>query len=297
MARVKAGFRHPTNVDWRTDDREPADVGPDAGDATRSEVSAALAGASVAPVVPSSPAGAHVRQATIAGMSQPQAAAPAAAPVGSPGRLNKKGTIVGMTGIGGGALPQEREPAVTVYGSEASENAAADYELFSTAIGLLKDAGVDGELARQIVLGEVAKERVDDVRAYLASLGVDQKTCLAVLWGRRIIALPVITPPSKSSSSAVPHVAGQGHGSPTLPPSEGSDSRVDAVSGDVPATGSVVLDSEIQADMARVAAVSSSSNRALVAAVLVGLGIAGALGYSALNSFADNVAHSAPARR
>ncbi len=279
MARVKAGARHATLVGWKAQEPDLGPSVPDTGSATRSEVRAVVGDASPNPSIADS-----------------KVVTPARAVV-LPSPHPRSGTMVGMTGIGGGASPQERNPAVTVYDTAASENAAADYELFSNAIGLLKEAGVDKDLARDIVLGEVAKEQVDGVRAYLASLGVDQKTCLAVLWGRRIVALPVITPSIQSSSSAVPNVQHQGHGSLTLPPPERCDSPVDAVSGNASANGSVVLDSGMQEDVAMVAAVAPRSNRALVAAVLVGLGIAGAIGYNALNSFVDNVAHSTPTRR
>lgn len=271
MARVQ----RPTAAGWGANNfspevKEPVDV-----PATRS---------AVRDILPASP-----------GQSSPHTGVTTAKPVATPAR-SRSGTMVGMTGIGGGTSPQQREPAVTVYDTAASENAAADYELFSNAIGLLKDAGVDRDLARQIVLGEVAKEHVDGVRAYLASLGVDQKTCLAVLWGRRIVALPVITPSIQPSSSPVSNVPNR-EGSQTLPPPERSDLQVDAVSGNASANGSVVLDSRMQEDVAMVAAVAPRSNRALVAAVILGVGVAGFVGYKALNGFSDNIAHSTPTRR
>ncbi len=297
MARGKAGVRHPSMIGWGEKPGEPIQVAPEVGSATRSEVREILAAAAVATDVAPSPAGAQVRKATIAGMPQAEATAtPAAAPVGVAGRLNK-GTIVGVTGVGGGHIRAEGHDARTMYDSSAAENSALDFQLTSDAIALLEAAGIDRELGVQIALGDVPRKDVETVRKTLASLGVDEKTSLAVLWGCRIVALPVVTPPHQSSSSSPSNVPSPRVGTPTMPPPEQTGSPALTVSGTASSGTSVVLGNEIDEDMKMIASVTPRSNRLLIA-VALGLSLAAVgVGYKILDGISDNVSHSAPNRR
>lgn len=191
--------RKPTKAGWSKEDLAPVQANPDAGSATRSAVRNVL---SVEPPAANNALrveGTSVRKGTLIGMPPGEAGAnPSSATRGPIGRAN---TIAGVTGVGGGNNDAGRNAAVTFYDGAAAENAAADFQLFADAIGILEDAGIDRELGRKIALGEVSKENIPIVREILANVGVDEKTSLAVLWGRRILALPVITPPAALSPS------------------------------------------------------------------------------------------------
>jgi hypothetical protein len=296
MARVRAGVLHPTNVDWRAENREPVNVAPDAGSETRSEVRETLGASSVGTAVSQPLAGTPARKETIVGMPQAEASeTPVAAPVPA-GRVAKE-TIVGMTGVGGGNHQPERHSASPVRDNRTvvanlETEGGVHREYAKSVSQALINLGIDELTAYWIGGGKpVPSDRRDPIVALLKKGNVDPGTISNFEKTGCISTVPTIVPPKLRVRSGTKEI----NASPVVAPLAGP--QVDAAEpveiddayaqdpGYRAALGSVDRDR----DTDPLIKAGQWKTRALIAGiVLAGLG---ALGYG-VTKISDNLTHS-----